>query len=89
MAWQRTTLTGMAALLVIVRLIAEYSPTLSLAIGLLAGTALLVPVWSAARWQFTNRTLADTGLNDGRAPLLLAMLVGSASLAGLGYVLVA
>ncbi len=78
----------MAALLVIVRLIAEVSPALCLVIGLLAGTALLVPVWSAAQWQFTIRSLADTGLNDGRAPLLLAMLVASAGLAGLGYVLV-
>ncbi len=78
----------MAALLVIVRLIGAVSPALCLLIGLFVAAAMLAPVWSAARWQFTIRSRSDTGLNDGRAPLLLAMLVASAGLAGLGYVFV-
>jgi uncharacterized membrane protein YidH (DUF202 family) len=86
LAWQRTALTGIAALLVAVRLLVEVSPLLGLLLGVAAVVALVAPVWSAARWQLTRRSLSRPE-TDGRAPLLLAVLVGSAGAAALGYVL--
>lgn len=87
LAWQRTALTGLAALLVVVRLLVEVSPTVGVLVGVLAGLALIAPVWSAARWQLTRRRL-NKAHNDGRATLLLAILVGMACLVALGYVVV-
>ena len=54
---------------------------------MLAVLALIAPVWSAARWQLTRRSVGGTD-NDGRATLLLAILVGLGCVAALGYVLV-
>ncbi len=87
LAWQRTALTGLAALLVVVRLLVEVSPTVGVLIAVLAVLALIAPVWSAARWQLTRRSVGGTD-NDGRATLLLAILVGLGCVAALGYVLV-
>ena len=86
LAWQRTTLTALASLLVILRLLVDVSPLLA---GLAAGwtvLALAIPVWSATRWQVQHPTLDDVHRTDGRAPAVLALIVGLACVAAFGYV---
>ena len=86
LAWQRTTLTGLASLLVVLRLLVDVSPLLA---GLAAGVAALalaIPVWSATRWQVQHPTLDDVRRIDGRAPAVLALIVGLACLAAVVYV---
>ena len=60
LAWQRTALTGLAALLVVVRLLIAVSPTVGVLVAVLAVLVLIVPVWSAVRWQLTRRAADET-----------------------------
>jgi hypothetical protein len=89
LAWQRSTLTGFAALLVAVRLLIDVNALLAIVVAVTAGLALAVPVWFATQWQLSNRALALPHRRDGRAPLLLAVLVGLGCLSGLAYTLLA
>lgn len=87
LAWQRTALTALAALLVVIRLLVAVSPTIGVLVAVLALLALIVPVWSAARWQLARRAANETH-HDGRATVLLAIMVGLGCVAALGYVVV-
>jgi uncharacterized membrane protein YidH (DUF202 family) len=86
LARQRTALTGLAALLVAVRLLVEVSPLAGLVVGVFAVLTLIAPVWSAARWRRTMRVLHEPNTSDGRELILLAMLVAFAGVAAFGYV---
>lgn len=87
LAWQRTTLTGLAALLLALRLTVEVSPALAVISTVTVGVALAIPVWSATRWQLQHPTLDAALRTDGRAHAVLALIVTLACLTALAYVL--
>lgn len=87
LAWQRTTLTGLAALLVVLRLLVEVSLALAVVGTVTMTAALAVPVWSATRWQLQHPSLDAARRADGRAPAVLALIVTLACLAALVFVL--
>lgn len=86
LAWQRTTLTGIAALLVVIRLLVEVFPLVGVLVGVAAVLVLLAPAWSAIRWQLGSRGAATIHRDDGRASLLLALVMFVACAAAIGYV---
>lgn len=88
LAWQRTTLTGLAALLIVLRLLVEVSPALALLSTGVVAIALAGPVWSATRWQVQHPSLDAARRADGRAAAVLALIVALACLLALAYVVV-
>jgi hypothetical protein len=88
LAWQRTVLSGVLFLLVILRLLAEVSVPLVAAVGLLVLLVAVLPVAGVIRGAVRGRELAtDTAV--GRNAALLTMLVSTACVGGIAYVLLA
>jgi uncharacterized membrane protein YidH (DUF202 family) len=90
LAWQRTLLSGLACSLAVARLLALVSWTAAVVAGVLAvaGTAALGVV---ARDRLQRNDAAVRGqrpLADGRAPLLLTLLVVVTALAAALFVVV-
>ena len=91
LAWQRTTLAGLACSLLVARLLVTISIMLSVVIGLLALLCTAGLGYLAIR-RFRLNTLAihrEEALGDGKANALISMLVVITALAGLLYVWVA
>ena len=88
LAWQRTTLAGLAAVLVALRLLVAVSPATAAVLGGGAGLALAAIGWSTLQRR-TARRVAPPAAEDGQRLLLPAALVVTASLTALAYVLVA
>ncbi len=89
LAWQRVTLTSIAALVVVTRLLLEVSGTLAVAVGVGAGLVLLAPAASTIRWHLHHARLTDVRHADGRAQVLVALIVTVAGLGAVGYVILA
>ena len=89
LAWQRTLLSGLACSLAVARLLALVSWTAAVVAGVLAvaGTTALGVV---ARDRFRRNDAAvrqERPLADGRAPLLLTLLVVLTAVAAAAFVL--
>jgi uncharacterized membrane protein YidH (DUF202 family) len=91
LAWQRTMLAGLTCSLLVARLLASISLTLSLIIGLLAllCTASLGYV-AIRRFRLNNMAIhREEALGDGKANALISMLVVLTACGALLYVSVA
>lgn len=90
LAWQRTTLSGLACALIIARLIFGHSPAAAIAV---AAVAIIVAITlgrlSANRYKINNATWGSLRLStDGRTPAALTLLVMIIAGGAIGYVLV-
>ena len=90
LAWQRTTLSGLACALIIARLSFGHSPATAI---IVAAIAIIVAITlgrlSAARYKINNATWAAPRLGtDGRTPIALTLLVMIIAVGAIGYVLV-
>jgi uncharacterized membrane protein YidH (DUF202 family) len=88
LAWQRTMLAGLTCSLLVARLLASISITLSVIIGLLAMLCTAGLGYLAIR-RFRLNTLAvhrEEALGDGKANAFISILVVVTALAGLLYV---
>lgn len=88
LAWQRTVLAGVVCLLVALRLLAEVSVPLVVAIGLATLLGIMFLVATAIRRRVRGRVM-DTDTAIGRNAALLTALVSAACVAGIAYVLLA
>jgi uncharacterized membrane protein YidH (DUF202 family) len=91
LAWQRTMLAGLTCSLLVARLLASISVTLSVIIGLLAllCTAGLGYV-AIRRFRLNNLAIhREEALGDGKANALVSMLVVITAFGALLYVSVA
>jgi uncharacterized membrane protein YidH (DUF202 family) len=91
LAWQRTMLAGLTCSLLVARLLASISISLSVIIGLVALLCTAGLGWLAIR-RFRLNNLAihrEEALGDGRANALLTMLVVMTALGALLYVSIA
>jgi uncharacterized membrane protein YidH (DUF202 family) len=89
LAWQRTLLSGLACSLAVARLLALVSWTAAAVVGVLAvgGTAAL-GVLARDRLRRNDAAVREQRpLADGRAPLLLTLLVVVTALAAAAFVL--
>lgn len=89
LAWQRTMLSGLAAGLLLARLLATVSLTLAILTGVCAlGAAAGLGGIALRRFRLNSHALA-TGqhLDDGRPALLTSVLLGLTALGAVGYVL--
>lgn len=88
LAWQRTTLSGLACGLVVARLVSPWSATTAVILGLaaIANTALLA--WLTARRYSTNQTNLHSAhaLVDARAHLGVTTVLVLTGVGALGYV---
>ncbi|WP_152365710.1 DUF202 domain-containing protein [Microlunatus speluncae] len=91
LAWQRTTLSGLACALIISRLIFGHSPATAIAVAAVAIiAAITLGRLSASRYKINNATWAAPRLGtDGRTAAALTTLVMIIALGAIGYVLVA
>ncbi|HEY6687932.1 MAG TPA: DUF202 domain-containing protein [Propionibacteriaceae bacterium] len=88
LAWQRTTLGGLACSLLVARLLTSISLILSVIIGLIAllCTAGLSYV-AIRRFRLNNLAIhREEALGDGKANALISMLLVITAVAGLLYV---
>jgi uncharacterized membrane protein YidH (DUF202 family) len=91
LAWQRTMLAGLTCSLLVARLLASISIFLSVVLGLVALLCTAGLGWLAIR-RFRLNNLAihrEEALGDGRANVLLSMLVVMTAVGALLYVSVA
>lgn len=88
LAWQRTTLSGLACSLLIARLLAGSSLTLAVAVGLTAVVTSAAVGWlSTRRYAKNNVALhADRLTTGARSHLLVTALVTITALGALVYV---
>ncbi len=90
LAWQRTTLSGLACALIIARLIFGQSPVTAITV---AAVAIIVAITlgrlSASRYKINRATWGSSRLGtDGRTAAALTTLVLIIAGAAIGYVLV-
>ena len=91
LAWQRTMLAGLTCSLLVARLLGSISIFLSVVLGLVALLCTAGLGWLAIR-RFRLNNLAihrEEALGDGRANVLLSMLVVMTAVGALLYVSVA
>lgn len=88
LAWQRTTLSGLACSLLVARFLATTSLTLAIAVGLAAVLSSATLGWfSTKRYAENHLALHSGGRVAGpRAQLVVTALVVVTALGGLGYV---
>lgn len=89
LAWQRTLIAGLACGLVVARLLAPSSLMLAVAIGLAAVANTVALGWLTRRRYVRNQAKLhqDLPLDDGRAHLLVTVLLLTTGIGALGYVL--
>ena len=88
LAWQRTVLAGLVCLLGVLRLLAEVSVPLVVAVGLTVLLGAVFGVGATIRGAVRGRELTtDTGV--GRNAAMLTGLVSVACVGGIAYVLLA
>jgi uncharacterized membrane protein YidH (DUF202 family) len=89
LAWQRTMLSGLGISLLVARFVASLSVALAIVVGVasILGTAALG--WLAIlRFRATHEALhAERPVGDGRAPLLITVLMLMTGVGALLYVL--
>ncbi len=90
LAWQRTTLSGLACALIIARLIFGHSAVTAITIAAIAIIiAITLGRLSASRYKINNATWSSSRLGtDGRTPAVLTLLVMIIAGGAIGYVLV-
>ena len=91
LAWQRTMLAGLTCSLLVARLLATISLTLSVIIGLLALLCTAGLGWIAIRrFRMNDAAIREKGsVGDGRANGLVSLLVALTAFGGLLYVALA
>jgi uncharacterized membrane protein YidH (DUF202 family) len=88
LAWQRTTLSGLACALIIARLMFGHSPAAAVTIAAVAAVVAAGLGWlSGARYKINNATWRSARLGtDGRTAVALTVLVMIIAGGAIGYV---